>query len=63
MYKSHIELLKHIYDECLFIESVIATDMTKDDLINDEVMKRAIARSLEIIGEATKQIPGDIKHS
>jgi uncharacterized protein with HEPN domain len=57
MYKSPIELLRHIYDECLFIESVITSDMTKDDLIDSEVLKRAITRSLEIIGEATKSIP------
>jgi uncharacterized protein with HEPN domain len=61
MYKSPIELLRHIYDECLFIESVITSDMTKDDLIDNEVLKRAITRSLEIIGEATKSIPADIK--
>lgn len=35
--------------------------MTKDDLIDNEVLKRAIVRSLEIIGEATKKIPADIK--
>jgi uncharacterized protein with HEPN domain len=35
--------------------------MTKDDLIDDEVLKRAVVRSLEIIGEATKKIPADIK--
>lgn len=61
MYKSPIELLRHIYDECLFIESVIIPSMTKDNLIDDEILKRAIIRSLEIIGEATKSIPADIK--
>jgi uncharacterized protein with HEPN domain len=35
--------------------------MTKDDLIDNEVLKRAIVRSLDIIGEATKKIPADIK--
>ncbi|MFM7153927.1 MAG: DUF86 domain-containing protein [Bacteroidota bacterium] len=61
MYKSPIELLRHIYDECLFIEGSIKPEMKKDDLIDDEVLKRAITRSLEIIGEASKSIPGDIK--
>jgi len=32
-----------------------------DDLIKDETLKRAVVRSLEIIGEATKKIPADIK--
>ena len=32
-----------------------------DDFIKDETLKRALVRSLEIIGEATKKIPADIK--
>jgi uncharacterized protein with HEPN domain len=32
-----------------------------DDFIKDETLKRAVVRSLEIIGEATKKIPADIK--
>jgi uncharacterized protein with HEPN domain len=32
-----------------------------DDFIKDETLKRAVVRSLEIIGEATKKIPVDIK--
>ena len=28
----------------------------------DETLKRAVTRSLSIIGEATKKIPGDIKY-
>ncbi len=42
MYKSPIELLRHIYDECVFIESVITPDLTKDELIGNEILKRAI---------------------
>ena len=29
--------------------------------MEDETLKRAVVRSLEIIGEATKKIPADIK--
>lgn len=61
MSKSPIDFLRHILDECNFIVSVISADSTKDDLLKDEVLKRAIVRSLEIIGEATKKIPADIK--
>ncbi len=61
MYKSPIELLRHIFDECQFIERVITPDMTKDDFIDNEVVKRAVIRSLEIIGEATKSVPADVK--
>lgn len=62
MSKLPIEYLKHIYDECTFINNSITPGLTKDDLIDNEVLKRAIVRSLEIIGEATKKIPADIKH-
>jgi len=61
MSKEPKEYLKHIQDECAYILSVIVKDMTKDDFLNDETLKRAIVRSLEIIGEATKQIPIDFK--
>lgn len=35
--------------------------MTKDTFLVDETLKRAVVRSLEIIGEATKKIPTDFK--
>lgn len=62
MSKLPIEYLRHIYDECQFITGAITPDMTKDELLGNETLKRAIVRSLEIIGEATKKIPADIKH-
>ena len=61
MSKEPIEYLRHIKDECIFILSVIGNDISKDDLIEDETLKRAIVRSLEIIGEASKKIPADFK--
>src|SRR5450759_3592603 len=61
MSKEPLEYLKHIRDECLFILSVTGNDFSKDDLIEEETIKRAIVRSLEIIGEATKKIPADFK--
>ncbi|OQX79822.1 MAG: DUF86 domain-containing protein [Bacteroidetes bacterium 4484_249] len=62
MPKHYTELLKHILDECNFIQDEITPEITKDVLIEDEVLKRAIIRSLEIIGEASKKIPADIKY-
>ena len=61
MSKHYLELLKHILDECNFIQDVITSEITKNDLIENEILKRAIVRSLEIIGEATKKIPADVK--
>lgn len=62
MSKHYVELLKHIFDECKFIQSVITSEMTKNDLTENEILKRAVVRSLEIIGEATKKIPADVKY-
>ena len=62
-YKSHIELLRHIYDECEFISTNISSDTLKNDFLINETLKRAVVRSLEIIGEASKKIPADIKYN
>ena len=62
MPKHYVELLKHILDECNFIQDAITSEMTKDVFVENEVLKRAVVRSLEIIGEATKKIPADIKY-
>ena len=61
MSKEPVEYLKHIRDESSYILSVITPDKTKDDFLADETLKRAVIRSLEIIGEATKKIPADFK--
>jgi uncharacterized protein with HEPN domain len=60
MSKESIEFLKHIADECTYLLSV-NKDLSKDDFLDDETLKRAVVRSLEIIGEATKKIPADFK--
>jgi len=54
------ELLKHILDECDYL-IVTSQGMDIDDLLDDETLKRAMARSIEIIGEASKQIDQDFK--
>lgn len=60
MSKEPKEYLKHINDECLFIISV-SRNLSLNDFLADETLKRAVVRSLEIIGEATKKIPADLK--
>jgi uncharacterized protein with HEPN domain len=61
MSKSPLDYLHHILDECNYIVAVIREESTKDELLEDETLKRAVVRSLEIIGEATKKIPADFK--
>ena len=63
MYKSYIPYLQHILDECLYIRSVITDEMVIDQFLKDETLKRAVTRSLSIIGEATKKIPADVKYA
>jgi|WetSurMetagenome_2_1015567.scaffolds.fasta_scaffold1076009_2 uncharacterized protein with HEPN domain len=61
MSKNPLEYLKHINDECSFILLSTNNLTSKDDFLRDEILKRAVIRSLEIIGEATKKIPADCK--
>jgi uncharacterized protein with HEPN domain len=61
MSKEPVEYLKHIRDESSYILSVITPDKTKEDFLADETIKRAVVRSLEVIGEASKKVPADFK--
>lgn len=54
MPKDIVEYLRHIKDECSYIISV-TKHLNLEVFISDETLKRAIVRSLEIIGEATKK--------
>jgi uncharacterized protein with HEPN domain len=49
-------ILNHIRDEIDYLQES-ARDLEKADFLADETLKRAFVRSLEIIGEAAKQIP------
>ena len=55
------ELLKHMLDECTYILSVSVELKNFADLENNENYKRSLTRSIEIIGEASKNIPVDVK--
>jgi uncharacterized protein with HEPN domain len=60
MYHSNKELLMHILDEVRFVLNV-TTGINQDNLIENETLKRAVVRSIEIIGEASKKIDPDFK--
>lgn len=49
MSASNLELVRHILIETSFILQHVE-DKTKDEVIHDEVLCRAIVRSIEIIG-------------
>jgi len=59
MKHNHV-FLKHILDEIDFLTR--ETEGIKfEDLVKNEILKRACSRSLEIIGEAVKNLSPDFK--
>ena len=62
MLKAQEPLLKHILDELNFILNY-TKEIDFDSLKHDELLQRAIVRSLEIIGEAVKQIDERFKEN
>ena len=60
MPKEPKEYLRHIIDECSYLIAV-SNKLEFDAFLENETLKRAVVRSLEIIGEATKKIPPDFK--
>ena len=63
MHKDPLGYLKHILDECNYIQTVITPELEKSEFLENETLKRAVIRSLEIIGEATKKISADLKYN
>jgi len=57
---SPLEYLRHIRDEARYLAKE-STLITKKDFDASETEKRAFARSVEIIGEAAKKVPADLK--
>jgi len=60
MSRSVREYLKHIRDEISYLE-LESEGIDKAEFLSDETRKRAFVRSIEVIGEATKNIPGWIR--
>ena len=57
---SPLEYLRHILDESTFLITN-ARGVTKREFLRNDTLKRAFVRSLEIIGEASKKVPADLK--
>jgi uncharacterized protein with HEPN domain len=60
MSTSTLNLLSHIRDEAEFLRRA-TENISAEQFGRDEVLKRACARSIGIIGEATKKIPEEVK--
>ena len=57
---SSFEYLRHILAEIAYLEDQ-AKGLSKDEFVQDETLKRAFARSLEIIGEAAKKVSAKLR--
>ena len=55
------EVLRHILAEADFLVGVSVT-LTRQVLEEDAILQRAIVRSLEIIGEASKRLPAEMRN-
>jgi len=58
--KSVKPYLEHILEECNFLIEK-SKNLNYEKFIKDPVIMKAFVRSLEIIGEAIKKIPGNFK--
>ncbi|TFG02212.1 MAG: DUF86 domain-containing protein [Promethearchaeota archaeon] len=54
-----MDKIHHIHDEIEYL-SINSKGLTFEKFIQDETLKRAFVRSLEIIGEAVKLIPNQV---
>ena len=57
---SPLDYLRHIRDEAHYLAGECART-TKSHFDTNETTKRAFVRSIEIIGEAAKKVPADLK--
>ncbi|MGZ8842887.1 MAG: HepT-like ribonuclease domain-containing protein [Pyrinomonadaceae bacterium] len=60
MPRSIAEYVEHILDELAYLTKT-AQNIDKNAFLNDETLKRSFVRSIEIIGEAVKQIPDNAR--
>jgi uncharacterized protein with HEPN domain len=54
--------LEHILDEIAFLTSHVES-LKFEDLLEDELLQRGVIRSLEIIGEASKNVSPGLKEA
>lgn len=60
MSPSACEYLQHILDETTYIMTS-SQNLDKAAFVRDETLKRAYVRSIEVIGEAVKQLPDGLR--
>ena len=61
MSKLPLEYLRHIFDETEYILNQ-TSNLSEEEFYSNQTLKRAFSRSLEIIGEASKNIDADFRN-
>ena len=54
------EYLRHIADEAAYLEQA-AAGVSREAFLEDPTLQRACVRSFEVIGEATKKVPAELR--
>lgn len=57
---STLAYLRHILNETQYLIEQ-TKELDKEEFLENETLQRAFVRSIEIIGEAAKQIPNDLR--
>ena len=57
---SPLEYLRHIRDEAQYLAGLVP-GLGKEQFLGDETLKRAVVRSIEVIGEAAKKVPDEYR--
>lgn len=60
MSRSPREYLQHILDETAYL-IMTSKSLDQDTFTQNETLKRAYVRSIEVIGEAVKQLPDELR--
>jgi uncharacterized protein with HEPN domain len=60
MSTSPVEILRHIREEAAFLVDSTC-NVSVEQFIENEVLKRACVRAIEVIGEAAKKLPQDMR--
>ena len=61
MSRSEVEYLRHIVEEARYLESA-SQDVSDEQFAENETLKRAFVRSIEVIGEATKNLSAELRN-
>ena len=57
-----LDFLRHVIDEADYLSTEVE-GLSRESFLKDETRKRAFVRCIEIIGEAIKQVPKELRES